>query len=482
MYSSIATCPNYSTLVNQALTINEAMAGWQLFSGSHTPMPAGQNSTFRISPEPFFIDQQTAEAFIGWGSYFLAFYQAANELYQKSVRGKAPAFIHEYLDIGKPEIVVEYARQNRYKHDLPLVIRPDVIPTEDGFIVTELDSVPGGMGLLDFLAKHYAAMNYNIVGGADGMIQGFTKALRSLSADDKPCVAIVVSDESADYLGEMEWLAQRMRDQLNIQVCHPRDLVFKEDGLYLFVQTTQQPGQLERIDILYRFFELFDLKNIPKSDLILYAIRKQLLAVTPPIKAYLEEKSLFALFHHPILRSSWQRLLSEPAFANLSRLLPYTWVLDPRALPPHALIPDLHLGNEPVTSFTQLRAATKKERQMVIKPSGFSAQAWGSRGVLIGHDEPKEVWEAGVDAALADFYRVPHILQEFHKGKKVKATYYDFQAGKMKCTQGRARLCPYYYVIGGKAVLAGVLATIVPLDKKVIHGMVDAIMMPVAVK
>ncbi len=102
--------------------------------------------------------------------------------------------------------------------------------------------------------------------------------------------------------------------------------------------------------------------------------------------------------------------------------------------------------------------------------------------MLIGHDESKGVWEAGLDAALASFYRVPHILQEFYKGKKVKASYYDFQAGKMKCTQGRARLCPYYYVIGGKAVLAGVLATIVPLDKKVIHGMVDAIMMPVAVK
>ena len=53
--------------------------------------------------------------------------------------------------------------------------------------------------------------------------------------------------------------------------------------------------------MLYRFFELFDLKNIPKIDLIFYAIRKELVRVTPPLKANLEEKLLFALLHHPAL-------------------------------------------------------------------------------------------------------------------------------------------------------------------------------------
>ena len=40
-----------------------------------------------------------------------------------------------------------YSRMNRFQEDLPRVIRPDIIPTETGRIMTELDSVPGGIGL-----------------------------------------------------------------------------------------------------------------------------------------------------------------------------------------------------------------------------------------------------------------------------------------------------------------------------------------------
>jgi hypothetical protein len=42
-------------------------------------------------------------------------------------------------------------------------------------------------------------------------------------------------------------------------------------------------------------------------------------------------------------------------------------------------------------------------------------------------------------------------------------------------------LCPYYFVDGGKTEIGGALATICPADKKLIHGMRDAIMVPTAV-
>ena len=44
----------------------------------------------------------------------------------------------------------------RFKSQLPGIIRPDVIVTEDGFAVTELDSVPGGFGLTSQLMNLYA--------------------------------------------------------------------------------------------------------------------------------------------------------------------------------------------------------------------------------------------------------------------------------------------------------------------------------------
>jgi hypothetical protein len=44
--------------------------------------------------------------------------------------------------------------------------------------------------------------------------------------------------------------------------------------------------------------------------------------------------------------------------------------------------------------------------------------------------------------------------------------------------EGRLRLCPYYFVVEGEARLSGALATFCPPDKKIIHGMVDAALLP----
>jgi hypothetical protein len=43
---------------------------------------------------------------------------------------------------------------------------------------------------------------------------------------------------------------------------------------------------------------------------------------------------------------------------------------------------------------------------------------------------------------------------------------------------GRLRLCPYYFVVAGQTRLSGALATFCPPDKKIIHGMQDAALLP----
>ena len=49
--------------------------------------------------------------------------------------------------------------------------------------------------------------------------------------------------------------------------------------------------------------------------------------------------------------------------------------------------------------------------------------------------------------------------------------------------KGRVRLCPYYFVRSETEIkLGGALATIVPADKKILHGMRDGIMVPTAVE
>ncbi|MDE2483021.1 MAG: hypothetical protein KGN02_12630 [bacterium] len=430
---------------------------------------------WRVSPEPFALSPKTVAELERIGADLLAFYRALNGIYNRSARGTAPAFVAEYLDRGKPEHIVKLARQNRFKQEIPGVIRPDLLLTDDGFVASELDSVPGGMGFVGALAQAYCKAGIESVGGANGIARGFAAMIAHASGVEHPNVAIVVSEESADYRAELTWLAEAIAEvgTVNAYVCSPESIVFTEEALFVRLDD----GREEKLDALYRNFELFDLLNVPKQELMLYAARHNRVKMTPPPKATLEEKLSFALLHHPALAQLWRAELGKDTFARLQTLFPQTWVLDPRPLPPQAVIHGLSANGAPVQDWRALVDLGKSERDYVVKPSGFSALAWGSRGVKIANDLTKEEWIAAIDEALASFERTPYILQRFHKGKRIRMPYLDRTEGEIRMFDGRVRLCPYYFVTGESSVtLGGVLATIAPADKRLIHGMSDAVM------
>lgn len=434
--------------------------------------------TWRVSPEPFWITEEELRAIEELGSHLLSFYTALNRLYFASVRGSQPPWVSRYLDLGKPETLIEYGRMNRFKQHLPGIIRPDLIFTDNGWIATELDSVPGGIGLTGSLSRHYSETGHAVIGGPDGMVDGFARMTRSVAGSPNPNLAIIVSEESKDYRPEMRWLGNRLNTaRLKTFVIKPDEIRFTEEGLAVMDRDSAVP-----IDLVYRFFELFDLKNIPKSELILYSAKKDKVKITPPAKTYLEEKMAFALFHHPALRTFWLESLGEKTDATLMRIFPKTWILDPQDVPPHAVIPGLTIRERPVSRWQELTSLTQKERRFVIKPSGFSELAWGSRGVVAGHDLPEKEWAQALNDAQVRFARSPSILQEFHGGRKVSVWYDDPAEPQPRPMDGRVRLSPYYFVADGKAELGGILATICPLDKKLIHGMTEAVMVPCAVK
>lgn len=431
-----------------------------------------------VSPEPFYLEQSELAFFETLGPHLLAFYKALNRLYMDSAKGHQPAWVCRYLDQGKPPELIGFGRMKRFRELIPDVIRPDVIPTDDGMRITELDSVPGGIGITGCLSRAYALLGDSVIGGKDGMVRGFAAMLEGRLNNRAGCLAIVVSDESESYRAEMTWTAKELRSRgLKVVCVHPRDLRFTEEALFVNTDGSDDP-----VAVIYRFYELFDLKNIPKAELVMYATKKERVVVTPPYKPWMEEKLAFALLHHPILKPFWEDTLGAETFSFLVRVMPRTWVLDPAPLPPSAIIPDLRVGDRAVSDWKTLGAATQRQRQFVIKPSGFSELAWGSRGVSVGHDLPQTEWAAALDEALASFSTTPYVLQEFHKGRLYDVMYYDAASRECRIMSGRARLSPYYFVQENEAVLAGILATVCPKDKKVIHGMRDAIMAPCAVK
>lgn len=455
-----------------AAAINEAAGKHPVFRQNRRPLQPGQNTSWRISPEPFCLPSETVLALRALGPVLLAFMKASQKLYQDSVHGRAPAWVAEWLDMGKPAHLVSFSRMNRFKQQLPAVIRPDLIITDEGrLLCCELDSLPGGIGFVDSMARTYHALGHDLIGGATGMAEGFARMIRSQTEVTDPFLAIVISQESADYWEEMAWLGQRLEDLgLRTAVLRPESLSFTEEGLF---------HEGRRIDVVYRFFELFDLANIPKAEVIQYLVKKQKVAITPPFKPQLEEKGLFALLHHPGLKAWWQTHLGEAHLARLTDLLPRTWLLDPSPMPPQGVIPGLSIGGRPVGHFRELTGTSKRERTFVVKPSGFSPLAWGSRGVAFGHDLPQTEWESALERAMAQWqHGTPHLLQEYHKPRKVQVRYYDAAADEIRPMTGRARICPFYFVAGDQVTLGGILTTICPADKLAIHGMVDAVMVP----
>jgi len=404
-----------------------------------------------LSPDAFPIERKFLTELEQLGHRLFVFQRACNQLYQLSVKGKQPAWVARYLDAGKPKELIEFSRRKEIRDDLPRVIRPDLIVTDNGYIIAEIDSVPGGIGLTAWLNQTYSAFDKQIVGGANGMLEGFQSVLPN-GGD------IVISQEASAYRPEMEWLAARLKDR-------------QPDWEWRVVAAENYEARDSRA--VYRFFELFDLPNIPKIDILLHANAKGRVAITPPIKPFLEEKMWFALFWLRPLHEFWRRELGEKYFRKLQEVIPYSWILDPIPLPQHAVIPRLEIHD-----WREAAKFSQKDRDLLLKVSGFSPLGWGSRGISLGSDLAHAEWEKRIDNALATFDSSPTIIQRFHKGRLLEHRYCEPDSGELKTMKGRVRLCPYYFVEHDQVKLHGALATIVPADKKFLHGMRDAILVP----
>ncbi len=452
--------------------------------------PLFEAKTWQLSPQAWPLTPEQVKDLEAIGTACLDYHTALETLYLRSAAGKnllrnkpllAP-WVADYLDRGKPPELVSHARDARNRGAFPTVLRPDLLLTDDGFALTELDSVPGGIGLTAFLNRLYGAEgDPSILGHGDAMLDNFHAALAALRpAQRNPLIALVVSDEAATYRPEMQWLAAELQRRGRRVFCLHPDEVFPLGGELFF----DIEGAPEKIDVIYRFFELFDWENIPLIPHLLEAWSAGHVAVAPPLRPFQEEKLALALFHHHLLQEFWQENLPRRSLELLRRLIPQSWIMDPAPLPPGAVLDGPRAGGRMLNDWRDLAAASQKERDLIIKISGFHETAWGARSVVLGSDCSREEWQAGIDQALRLAPTNLHVLQEYRKPRRVEHTLYEAKDGLPAVAlakAGRLRLCPYYFVVGGQARLSGALATFCPPDKKIIHGMQDAALLPARV-
>ena len=433
-----------------------------------------------MSPSAFSLtDEQVAEL-EAIGRACFDFHQSLETLYLRSASGRnllrnrpllAP-WVAEYIDRGKPAWLVEHARSAGRRGQFPTVLRPDLLLTDDGFALTELDSVPGGIGLTAFLCDLYA--DDAIVGSSEEMLLNFQRSLAELRPEiDSPVIAIVVSDEAGTYRPEMAWAAKRLQNLGHRVHCLTPEDLFPLGNSLCF----DHEGTPERIDVVYRFFELFDLENIAGREFLIEALESGEIAVAPPLRPFQEEKLALALFHHHRLRDFWAEALPKRSRKILQKIIPESWIIDPAPLPPGAVLGGPQIGGHPISDWMDLASASQRERELILKRSGFHQSAWGARSVVLGSDVSREQWASALEGATAAAESAPFILQRFRKPRRALHPLFD-GTGEFRERQGRVRLCPYYFLVNNDPLLSGVLATFCPPDKKIIHGMRDAALLP----
>ena len=149
-----------------------------------------KDKTWLLSPQAFGLSASEMKEIQALGQACYDFYRALELLYVRSSEGKnllrnrellAP-WVAEYLNRGKPDSLVDYGLGRGVRGALPPVIRPDLLVTDEGFAMTELDSVPGGIGLTAFLNALYKQAHGSQLAGCDGdkgedMVDAFYRVL-----------------------------------------------------------------------------------------------------------------------------------------------------------------------------------------------------------------------------------------------------------------------------------------------------------------
>lgn len=455
--------------------IHEALGAQALF----------EDKSWQLSPDAWPLTAEQHAEIEAIGRACLEFHQALEALYLRSVAGKnllrnkplvAP-WVVEYLDRGKPARLIEHGREPKNRGAFPTVLRPDLLLTDEGFVMTELDSVPGGIGLTAFLNRLYGGeADPAMLGSGDAMVKNFYASLAALRPDNRnPLIALVVSEEAATYRPEMQWLAHQLQLQGKRVFClKPEDIFPLESSLYFDAE-----GNPEKIDVIYRFFELFDLANVRTEKFFFEAWSAGEVAIAPPMRTFQEEKLTFALFHHHLLQDYWTEALSGRTLKILRGLIPASWVIDPAPLPPGAVLDGPKVGGRSLNDWRELGSASQKERELIIKISGYHETAWGARSVVLGSDCSREEWQQGLERAVELAPANLHLLQAYKKPRRVRHRIFDAAPPHgAREVDGRLRLCPYYFIVEGETRLSGALATFCPPDKKIIHGMQDAALLP----
>jgi hypothetical protein len=386
------------------LSLIEAEAkGVELFNGKYTSSSLDK-IPFYISADEFKLSPSEIKLFKELGS-------ATAELF--SVLGKLREDDPEYL-----------------------FFRPDIILTEDGYKICEIELSPFGFPLAVFLEDAY-----NSIRKAEGKKLWSQNVLGKFAnywekKTDSKDGQFIFSNHTKQFIGQFKFLSKKLRE-LGYQF----KTTIIEDKLN--VVTTP----------LYRCFYLFEKEMSELWD------RKDKYIKLPSSTPFYETKMPLAVLTNDI---EVRNRLSKRSLSVLDQMILPTWLIKEEKPPENFTIK--------LSNWLEIADLPKSKRKFVIKRVGNHPKSSWAKSVVFLHKISVLATQELITTVLSE--PGEWIIQPFINSKKVTHNYYSPSDKKWIDMKGRVRLTPYYSFDTGDWLVGK--ATI-RRNTLLIHGATDSI-------
>lgn len=351
---------------------------------------------FRVSPVPFKLTKSQKEEMLYIGKAICNYMDACIELYNSNQDVK------EVLDRGKPKKYINNEVPNY------LFLRPDLILTQSGFSICEIETSPFGLGLAEVLTRTYGNAGFDPI-----ITQNSLKNYIQSKTEKEGTIAY--SDNVKSFKGQLDFLAE--------EIFSGNENIWKSQNVS---HNSVNNGEI------YRAFYLSDAYKDKNIERFLQQPHNNIPSSTPQF----EEKALMAFIWDKRYMKFFESQLGKTEFELLRKSIPKTWILGEERYVDGGL-PE---GKENSMDICTLG---KSKRQFVLKSSGFNVHSSWSEGVVFLHKMGGAVAREKMQLAMNDFNHL-YIMQEFRHGKIVPMTYID-ESGQQEVTMNaRIRVTPYF--------------------------------------
>lgn len=387
--------------------IKEQNDRYLIYNVRRTEFQENTEVPFRVAVEPFKISREQKKELEYLGIAVCDYVQVVIDLYNES------EIVRRILNKGKLGMFI---RKIEPKY---LFIRPDIVLTDYGFKICEIETSIFGLALAEILNKAYIECGYSTIIPQNALKYYITSNIPNEGV-------IAYSDHVKAFSGQLDFLAKE---------------VFSTGNKTWNAQLIDE--KFEAKHNIYRAFYCSDYKiDSNVSKLLTVSAKANFL---PSLTPQFEEKAILALIWDKRFESYFKEKMSSSMYEYLRKVIPPTWILGEEKNS------ELEM---PCKTISDIATMPKSKRRFVLKKSGDSS--WGE-GITFLHKVSHEKVRQKIQKA--EYSESLYVLQQFYEGTKSKMKYFDC-VGNIMEMEAKVRLTPYYSFCGAdKGKLVAIKAT-----------------------